>query len=247
MHTPETRRLRKARNLALSEARGRWILFLDEDLLASPHLLERHVKAQEDRGKDACFLGNVAPHPQLDTGALTRWFLPEDQIALAPDAEPRFLDWRIDNLCAPRKLLIDAGGFDDGFVLSQFDDAALAWRLSRQGVPAHFLHEAYGYVWRAAPFDAERHRQYARGYSLFRLAQITEREEIYRRYRLLRSAFRDGIDSMVMPFYIRACHQGGEDIRPLGHIYRRVLRYELCCGFADARKDRPPREAAQAI
>jgi len=237
----------KGRNRALSEARGRWILFLDEDLLASPHLLERHVRAQEDHGRDACLLGSVAPHPQLEPGVLTRWFLREEQRAVSPGAAPHFLDWRVDNLFASRKLLIDAGGFDDSFALSQFDDAALAWRLSQGGVCAYFLSEARAYVWRAAPFELERHRQYARGYSLFRLAQMTESEEIYRRYSLLRSAFRNGVDSMVMPFYVRACRQGEEDIRLLGHVYRRVLRYELYCGFTDARKGRPPREAAQAI
>lgn len=238
----------RARNLGIREAHGRWILFLSLDLLASPNLLERHICAQEIHEGNVLAVGSVSPHPQLPPASLTPWFLPQDRRQLQPGAVPHFLDCCGYNLSLPSQMIRDSGGFDELFVLAQFDDAELVWRLLERDVQACYLDEAYGYVWRPTSFEAEHQRQYDRGYSLFRLEQITQSTDIARRFPVRRNAIRAGLNALVMPFYVRACRQAEvEDIRLLGHIYRRVLRHAFLTGYADAQNGRPPARLVTAV
>ena len=71
-----------ALNRGVHEATGRWIVFLDHDLLASPKLIARHVRAQEHLGGEACIVGRVAVHPKLKGGTLTRFLMPQERYTL---------------------------------------------------------------------------------------------------------------------------------------------------------------------
>lgn len=235
----------RARNLGIRDARGRIILFLDKGLLASPNLVERHIRAHEQHGAHLCVIGSTRRHPQLRADALTQWFLPEDRRHLSEEQPPHFLDWQGYNLSLPRRVLLDLGGFDEDFPFPEFDDAELASRLAQHSIEGRFVKDACGYIWLPVSIESERRRQYARGYSLYRLTNITESSEIFRRYSLRLNPLRAVFDAAVMPFYIRAC-QGAEeeDIRLFGRVYRRVLRHAIHCGYTDARKGRPPMESA---
>jgi len=234
--------LAKARNLGVHEAKGRYVLFMDVDVLACPGLLERHVLAHQRGGKAGCFVGTILMHPRITPGTLTRWFLPEDQRKPRADEPLYFLDCQSSNMSLPRQLFSDMGGFSEVFRGSEFAGAELAWRLAKEGILSFLAETAHGYIWLPADFEAERRRQYARGYALFRLREITGSREITRRYFLRRDPFRALLDAMVMPFYVRACQQSEQDTRLLGAVYRRILRYEYYCGYHDARKGRPSRE-----
>jgi len=204
--------------------------------------MARHVAAHEG-GEALCVAGSVTRHPQLDAGALTSWLLPEDRRNLSDGEAPHYADWRAYNLSLPRRVLLDSGGFDDGFSLGQFDDAELAWRLVKRGVPGVYLKNAYGYAWQPAGLAEERARLYARGYCLYRLLQITSDSALQRRYGVPRRWLRRNADAMVMPFYLQACQNAAQDIRVFGRAYRRLLRHALHCGFEDAARGRPPRES----
>jgi glycosyltransferase involved in cell wall biosynthesis len=237
----------KARNLGLREAEGRWVLFLAHDVLASPRLLEQHVRAHNSHEETIGVAGSIRPHPRLAAGVLTRWFLPEDHRRPARDRPLNILECDIGNISLPRQRLLDSGGFSEAFAFPDFTEAELAWRLAKGGMQTFFNEHAHGYVAAPASFEAERRRQYGRGYSLRRLAELTAAREIPRRYGVRWNPLHALVDSIVMPFYIRACQQAAEDTRLLGHIYRRILRYELYCGYHDARRNRPPREDPLAL
>jgi glycosyltransferase involved in cell wall biosynthesis len=231
----------QARNLALAESQGRYVLFLDEDLLAGPHLLERHLQAHQQHESKAAILGHVALHPQIPEGSFTRWFMPEEAPEFRDEAEVPFADWRAYNFSVPRRLLQEAGGFDADFVFTLFADVDLAYRLTQQGVKGYFRRDACAYVWRQSNFNHERLRQYAKGYSLHTLAQKTHAPSVYSRYAVRRNLLLRGFDGLVMPLYTRLAQRLNVDTRLFGYFYRRILRYETFLGYSDARNGKQPR------
>ena len=234
----------KARNQGAREARGRWLIFLDDELLASPQLVERHVRAQETHGGRAGIIGNVVPHPQMMTAAFTRWVMPEESFEMREDEPLPFLDWRGANISISKDLLLDAGGLDESFAYPLFDDAELGWRLGKLGVHGYFAPAAYAYIWRQTDFAAERRRHYAKGYALHRLARATQPPPIFKRYRVERDSLGNRFETFMAPFWARMCMKANKDSPLFMRLYRRVLRYDLYHGFQDARRGRPPRESA---
>lgn len=230
----------KSRNFGIERARGKWIIFLDQDVLASPNLLERYAREFTAGPAFTCLLGPVAPHPQLPANALTRRHLPEEIRAPADPERLAPMDWHGYNLGVARTLLRDLGGFDESFSEPHFIEAAFAHRLAQSGIIGRVVPKAYAYEWRAAAFDAERARCYARGYALYQLeARIGEpaREALAADAGGLRWRMHE----LAMPFYVRACRDAEGDVRYAGALYRRVLRHDLYRGYTDARRGRAPR------
>jgi len=228
-----------ARNQGVAEAKAPLLLFLDNDLLAGPDLLMRHLEAQQDYG-GGCVVGAILEHPQMDTGVLTRWFLPEERRSFPPDSLLSFLDWRFHNTSLPREAILEAGGFDEGYSLGFFEDRDLAWRLIRKGMRGHFLENANAYIWRSAQIATERRRFFFKGYSLHRLARKTNPREVLARYRITRSALRRLYESLLTPYYARGQTASDGDIRVLGRFYRHILLHELARGYEAACRGKIP-------
>lgn len=171
-----------ALNAAVEHARGEWVLFLDEDLVAGSHLVENHVISQERRGGKAAIVGTIAVHPQVQAPMLTKWGLSPALDGRAASQPVNALRWRIHNLSLPRSVFIEAGGFDPGYGDGGLFDVDLAWRLSRDGLPGHVQRNAAAYALRPAGLAAEQRRQYWEGRSLCRLVERTGAPEVERHF-----------------------------------------------------------------
>ncbi len=228
-----------ARNRAVREAQGRIIIFLHQDLLASPGLVEEHVAVHEAAQAPCAVAGGIARHPQFSDSHLSSWFMPDDAVRLRPAPPKSFLDWRCENFSLPRETVLELGGFDEGFRLSFFEGAELAWRLRERAYEARFAESAIAYVYRPSTVSEERDRAYAKGYSLYLLQERTRAREIVRAFPLGRGRVLGLVDRLLQPVYLGAC-SGAEDVHLLGHLYRRVLVHALRRGYTDARRGRPP-------
>lgn len=131
-----------ARNLALAQARGPLIVFLDDDVLAYPHLLAEHVAAHADAA-DRVVIGPLLP-PTEARKPWVRWELRTvvrqyyDMEAGAYRPGPR--QFFTGNASVRLEHLRAVGGFDPNF--RRGEDVELAFRLQAHGLRFVFHREA---------------------------------------------------------------------------------------------------------
>ncbi len=230
----------KARNLAVHEACGRWLLFLDGDLLAGPRLVETHVAVQEHHDGRCAVVGAIEHHPQISAGTFTKRYYTDDGERFLEGQPLRFIDWRIWNLSLPRADVLESGGFDEMFTDGGYEDLELSWRLENKGIRGFFSDESVAYIWRPTTLDAERRRFYAEGSSLRMLIEKTQAEVVRNRLlHPLQSRFIQSERSLV-PFYRRICGALASNTRCFSFMCRRVLVHSFLEGYRNAMQGRGP-------
>ncbi len=139
LHRVDFASLTRARNLGVGISRGDIILFLDDDIVPVPELLDAHLRGYEDpalAGVGGCML--------LPGGSqISREVLPAAELRrLDRGLEDRFdLDWPRDLKWAPgcnmsfrREWLFRVGGFDEAFYGAAIgEEAELCHRLRKAG------------------------------------------------------------------------------------------------------------------
>jgi glycosyltransferase involved in cell wall biosynthesis len=138
VHWQPNRGLSSARNVGLAAAGDDLVWFLDDDLVPSPGLLERHRRAHLE-GPPSVVVGPCRIPPDVDAPApLLQWW---DDFYAALEAAgriDRFDRFTVANASAPAPLIRDAGGFDEGFVTYGLEDYELGVRLLAAGTPLRF-------------------------------------------------------------------------------------------------------------
>lgn len=237
--------LAAARNHAVDEAQGRIVLFLNDDELASPRLLQNHFETQERRDLRGSLFGAVHVHPQLPNGALTRLFLDEDAAHHAGLGGPAYLDAQMSNVSIPRRVLQRFGGYTEDPNLQGVEHIELAYRMGRDSLEAGLIDDARSYVWQPVQLEIERDRHYHIGYSLYHLLRITRSRALLHRYRLRRSRLEKFTSRFLLPHYLRACRREEQENQLfVGALYRRIIVHDRTRGFEDARNLRERRPAA---
>jgi glycosyltransferase involved in cell wall biosynthesis len=231
-----------ARNEAVQHASGHLLLFLADDELASPRLLERHWEAHTGVSHELCLYGEVHAHPQLPPRTLTRLFMGE-----APPVDEyteliSYLDAQASNVSLERCLFERSGGFDEDSALEALEHVAWAYRLFKVGVETQRIADARSYVWQPAHLDLERVRFYNMGYAFYKLLRLTRSSAILNRYNLDRGPIEQALSAFLVPFYARAYHrQHRENPVFADTLQRRILQHDRAAGFNDARHERPRR------
>jgi len=135
--------LASARSAAVAAARGDKILLVNDDTIAFPDLLERHLSAHARRAPaPVSVLGTFEQPPeQLATGlmrALERSPLVFGYAGLRPDVDHDWTKFWGCNVSAPRREVLAAGSFDACFHHYGCEDTDLGIRLHQRGLPVVF-------------------------------------------------------------------------------------------------------------
>ncbi len=135
-----------ARNHAVSLASAPLIVFLDDDVIASPQLLERHLQAHEEQ-RPRAVIGPMLNAAEFDYSPWVAWeqaMLEKQYSSMRRgDSRPTFAQFYTGNASVPRDLFLAAGGFNPA--LRRAEDTEFAFRLESLGVEFVFDAEAGGY------------------------------------------------------------------------------------------------------
>lgn len=166
IHLPRPMGPAVARNRGWRAARGEFVVFTDDDVVARPGWLAA-LWAAHERDPEALVQGQTRPDPReaQRLAAFSR-----SQVATGPG--PWF---QTCNIAYPRLLLERLGGFDESFWEAAGEDTDLGWRAVEAGArvvyePAacnwHAVHEAGPWrlilasqKWRIAAVNLKRHPQ----------------------------------------------------------------------------------------
>lgn len=130
-----------ARQRGVERARGRIVIFLDDDMLARDDFVEKHLEAHQGHD-DRVVMGALLPDAKLAEMPLFERFhaYQLEQFAARHEARGTFSghDVYTGNLSLPRALFLRVGGFDPAFFI---EDVELGVRLEQEGATFVFSPE----------------------------------------------------------------------------------------------------------
>ncbi len=153
----------RARNVGLDEARGWLVLFLGDDVLALPNLLEEHLAVHRRTPDSAACLCRLETDPELLDTPFQRFFDPFGFSRLRGDQElgPRYF-WT-NNVSLKTAFLRTHGRFDEEFPDANHEDIELGYRLHRRGMRLHYRDRLVGYHHHRYTLDSACRLLYRRG------------------------------------------------------------------------------------
>jgi GT2 family glycosyltransferase len=153
-----------ARNVGWRAARAPLVLFLGDDIIATPRLLAEHLDWHAQRGgPDVGVLGHVRWARGIRITPLMRWLeygIEFDYDGIAGD-QASWFNFYTSNISLRRALLEEIGGFDEQRFPFGYEDLDVGYRLQRRGFRLLYNASAIGDHFHPTDLDQWRSRMAA--------------------------------------------------------------------------------------
>lgn len=155
---PRNRGPAAARNRAVAMSSAPLLLFLDDDIVASPSLVRTHLELHTGMPETYGVVGHVEWLPSLHVTGFMRWLdgVPL-QFAFAQMTEGKQADpsgaFYTCNVSITRRLFDAAGGFDERFPFAAYEDKEFALRLIERGFELDYRRAPL--AWNSRPITLE--------------------------------------------------------------------------------------------
>lgn len=141
------------RNLGATNAQGRVLLFLDDDVVAQPELVRAHMEAQHQEGVVFGYSKPMLPaKPSWWQYDARRWWEDTYRAMRQPGHRFSYRDFFSGNVSMPAASFHKVGGFDTSFT-GRLEDYELGMRLLKAGARFRFVLEAIGYHYENTDLD----------------------------------------------------------------------------------------------
>jgi GT2 family glycosyltransferase len=135
-----------ARNAGVQKAAGEYIVFVDDDVVPEPQLLEEHARSHHEAGRDVVVLGPLLTPEGFEMSPWVRWeqemLMKQYKAMLRGDWQASARQFYTGNASLRRSHIMAAGGFDENF--RRAEDVELAYRLANNGLEFVFNIRAAG-------------------------------------------------------------------------------------------------------
>jgi len=158
------------RNIGIRSAKGDIIVFLDDDVVATPQLLQKHYEIHEARGNAKLVVLGYTPFANdINRTLIVKyyekcWERTFRRAAQEKKTQPYGLVIT-NNLSVRREFLISVGLFDEDFKNYSYEDSELGYRLWRAGMELQFCRSALAYHHFSTDLPRSRSVNFQSGYS----------------------------------------------------------------------------------
>ncbi len=139
-----------ARNLGIKNANAKVILFIGDDIIATPNLIAEHMKCHlRNSEENVAILGYVTWSPELRITPFMRWLENGGPQFCYHELEGKesasYKYFYTSNISLKRHLLLRNGLFDEDFKYAAYEDVELAYRLKTIGLKIEYNPRAVGF------------------------------------------------------------------------------------------------------
>jgi len=151
-----------ARNIGIKQARGDILLFIGDDIIATPSLIEQHMafhcKYPEE---NVAMLGYVTWSSEVKVTPFMYWLEhggPQFQYYKFRHQEKVKAFWTC-NISLKREFMIKEGIFDEDFIYAAYEDTELGYRLQKKGLQIIYNKNATAYHYHSTNIEKYCYRQ----------------------------------------------------------------------------------------
>ena len=138
-----------AKSIGIKNSKGKIVLFINDDIIATPFLINEHIKShKKNPDKKIAVLGYATWHPSLKITPFMDWLEnggPQFDYSGIDSDKTGWKRFYTCNISLKKDFLLTNGLFDEDFPHASYEDIELGYRLAKKGLMVLYNKNATGY------------------------------------------------------------------------------------------------------